>query len=100
MQGKLTPASDVYALGVLIWEMCKQQRAWASASWPAIRAAVLNRKLQKFQNLPPDIQVPALLLDAPAAMSAGRRQCVMSPDSIYMLWPCISRFQAGLSAAI
>ena len=73
MQGKLSPASDVYALGVLIWEMCKQQRAWASVSWPAIRAAVLNRKLQKFQNLPPDIQVPTslLTLQQPSALDCS-----------------------------
>ena len=62
MQARVSKASDVYALGVLVWEMCKQTRAFANLTWLEIHAAVVSKQGSRFQSLPADIQVSLAVL--------------------------------------
>ena len=43
---EILPA-DVYAMGVLLWEMCTRQRAWESCSTTKIISGITNRKVHK-----------------------------------------------------
>lgn len=65
MQGKLSPACDVYSLGMLLWEMCASQRMFAGMALPSIQEFIAMRKpLPRLpQGLPSGLQVkhpPAL----------------------------------------
>eukprot|EP00775_Hariotina_reticulata_P014620 gene14620-14756_t len=53
-----TPAADVYAWGVLLWEMLTGSRAWAGLAAPAVvcQVAVLGRGLAIPPKLPPLLQ--------------------------------------------
>lgn len=41
-KGKLSKAADVYAFGILVWEMVTGERAWAGMSHTQVLSAVVT----------------------------------------------------------
>ena len=77
LQGTLSPASDIFALGVLLWEMVSQQRAWAGLSLSRIRAMVTGCASRTFpSDLPLQIQVHSA-----GKIEAARPACPMHMTS-------------------
>ena len=58
-QGAFSEAGDVYALGVVMWEMAHQRRAWGGKRLDhVVRAVVRRRRTPKFQaHLPEHLTV-------------------------------------------
>lgn len=59
LQGHMTAANDVFALGRLLWEMCAQQRAFAGLSLQSIQSMISRRQPMPSlpTHLPAGIQV-------------------------------------------
>lgn len=64
MQGKLSKAADIYAVGVLMYECSAQQRAWAGLSLKSVYDAVTAKRI--LLELPADLPT-ALKVSSPDA---------------------------------
>jgi len=62
--GKLSKSADVYAFGVLLWEMYTGQRPWSGLGQMQVIFHLTQRKkrLQFPSDTPPQLQVVTLLL--------------------------------------
>ncbi|KAG2499269.1 hypothetical protein HYH03_002847 [Edaphochlamys debaryana] len=80
MRGEMRPAADVYAFGVLLWELCSGRRAYAGMSPGEVVQAVALRGLR-----PADMPAAAAAPGSPstlfASTSASRRSGSTAPGS-------------------
>lgn len=70
LQGTMSKASDVYALGMLLWELYVGQ-----AVWPSLNFSQLHRRVVAAKEKPalPAEAPPALKVCAPLVLSGGVR---------------------------
>ena len=54
MQGIFSEAGDVYALGMVVWEMAHQRRAWGGKALDSIAKAVMRHRQPLFQERLPE----------------------------------------------